>query len=235
MRIAILLSASRHPVSGRPVLAATEARAIGLALRLGGEVAGFHAGPGSEAARLALGHGLPRLVHLRLGGQEDPLPALHEALAAFSPRLILCGRRAEGGDETGLLPYRLAARLGAPILADAVEIAGNGGHVVQALARGGRRRLPLPAGAVVITVHPAAPPAGSFAFALQRRGAVETREAAGPVMATDIEERTMRRRGKLMAAPGAAPGKSGERLVDPEAEEAARAILAHLERIGVLR
>lgn len=233
MRIALLLSASRHPLTGRPALADTEARALGLALSLAGEVTGFHAGPKPAAASIAFGHGLTDLRHLRIAPGEDPLPPLAEALAEERPDLILAGRRAEGGEESGLLPYLIARRLGAEIVADAVSLreASQGLMVEQGLAKGTRRTLVAPPGSIV-TVHPGAPAPAPFAFAQAKRGRIETRDVNGMALARLFAERPLRRRGRALVN---AAGGEGERLVDPAPDDAARAILAHLERLGILR
>lgn len=255
MKIALLLSAGRHKVSGRPAPVPVELQALRLAVELagssGGTVTGLHAGPDIGPLTDALGHGLGRLVHLRGAEADDPLPALAAALGEGGYDLILAGRTGQGGEDSGLLPYTLARALGRPLLADAAALApgaepGTLG-VEQALARGARRRLlvRLPA---LVTVHPAAPPPLPFAFAALRRGRVETRDAlpATPAPRT-IEERPYRPRPKLIAkaAAGAsaqerlkaateAASGGGKLLVDPSPEEAAREILAHLRALGLV-
>lgn len=250
MRIAVLLSAGRHPVSGRPALARVEAQAAAMALALGGEVAGFHAGPDADAARQALGHGLPRLVHLRDPAGSDPVPSLALALAEFAPDLVLCGPRTVGGDETGLVPYRLAEATGRPIVADVCALRRDGTDwaLEQALPRGARRLL-REQGSPVATLNAAAPPPLAYVFARERSGLVEVREGVGaPGEASALVERPLRRRARLR--PGAVEGGSaaerlraateaagpakGELLVDPAPQDAARAILAHLRRIKAL-
>ncbi|MDQ0348526.1 electron transfer flavoprotein subunit beta [Ancylobacter vacuolatus] len=258
MKIAVLLSAGRHSVSGRPAPVPVELQALRLAVDLaaqcggqsGGDVTGLHAGPELGPLTDALGHGLAHLIHLRGEGTADPAPALATALAAGGYDLILAGRAGQGGWDAGLLPYTLARALGLPIIADAAGLApgeapGTLG-VEQALARGARRRLVvrLPA---LVTVHSAAPAPLPFAFAGMRRGRVETREAPpAPAPAPDVEERAYRPRPKLIAkaATGAsalerlraateAASGGGRLLVDPAPEEAAREILAHLRALGL--
>ncbi len=253
MRIAVLLSSGLHPVSGRPVLPTLEAQAIRMALALG-EVEGLHAGPSSAPAADALGHGLARLTHVVIGEDDDPVPALAAALAEWRPDLVLAGRRGQGGDETGLVPYAVAAALKAPLAPDAIALApgDRAGEIAleQALPKGVRRRLTvrLPA---VVTIHPDAPAAQAFAYGMARRGVVAAARgpwASAPASALGIEERAYRRRPKLMrnapaagsaaerlaTATGVADARGGRLLVDPSPDEAARAILAHLREIGVL-
>ncbi|MCK0208141.1 electron transfer flavoprotein subunit beta [Starkeya koreensis] len=255
MRIAVLLSAGRHAVSGRPAPVPVELQAVGLAAdfveRHGADLTGLHAGPDVGPLRDALGHGLPNLVHLVTGADDDPLPSLAAALREGAFDLILAGRVAQGGEDSGLLPYALARALGLPIVSDAAALAPGETpgtlNVEQALPRGARRRLlvRLP---VLVTVHPAAPAARPFAFAGARRGILETRPGlAAPRASTGLEERPYRPRPKLIAkaAAGASAAErlkaateaasgGGRLLVDPPPEEAAREILAYLAGIGVV-
>ncbi len=249
MRTAVCLSASLHPVSGQPALSRIEAQAVTLAAMLRGEIVGFHVGSDLRAPRAALGHGLTRLVHLTTTEGADPVPTLAAELAAFRPDLVLTGPRSVGGDETGLVPYRLAEALGWPILADAVAVAAvlGGFEVSCALPKGERLRL-RETGPLVLTLHPAAPPARAYAFAQERRGVVETRSGAASMSEEERPaERPMRLRAKvkpgasggsaadrLKAATETASAKGGQLLVDPDPEMAARALLAHLRAIGAV-
>lgn len=115
MRIAVLLSAGRHPVSGVVVLPRLEAQAIRIAtglaqacgVRDGLEAPyGLHAGPDAAAIADALGQGLARIEHIALGEDADPVPALAIRLAATAPDLVLAGRRGQGGGESGSFPTR---------------------------------------------------------------------------------------------------------------------------------
>ncbi|TCK23204.1 electron transfer flavoprotein beta subunit [Ancylobacter aquaticus] len=255
MKIAVLLSAGRHPVSGRPAPVPVELQAIRLAVEIGrqfgGDVTGLHAGPELGPLTDALGHGLARLVHLHNEGESDPAPSLAAALAEGAYDLILAGRAGQGGEDSGLLPYTLARTLGLPIIADAAALAlgeapGTLG-VEQALARGARRRLlvRLPA---LVTVHPAAPAPLPFAFAAARRGSSEARPGRhAPAPSPTVEERPYRPRPKLIAKAAAgstalerlraateAASGGGRLLVDPAPEEAAREILAHLRALGLV-
>ncbi|GLK70514.1 electron transfer flavoprotein subunit beta [Ancylobacter dichloromethanicus] len=252
MRIAVLLSAGRHPVSGRPAPVPVELQALGLALGLSDEVTGLHAGPDIGPLRDALGHGLPRLIHLASEAEDDPVPGLAAALASGGFDLVLAGRAGQGGEDSGLLPYALARALGLPIVADAVALAPGAAPgtliVEQALARGARRRLVIRLPAVV-TVHPAAPAPAPFAFAAARRGIVDVQ--AGPSAAEPArpasEERPYRPRPKLIARAGAGASAAerlkaatesasggGRLLVAPSPEEAAGEILQHLRALGLL-
>lgn len=245
MKVVVLLSAGLHPVSGRPVLPRIEAQAIALAQgleRVGAEVCGLHAGPEAGLPREALGHGLSRLVHRESPAGADPVPALAAALAEAVPDLVLAGRRGEGGEDTGLVPYLLAETLGLPLVADLVAIEGldaapPAARFEQIVSGTTRRRFTrrLP---VLATVHPRAPDPLPFAFARMRRGTVERLDGAVAETHRDgFEERPYRLRPKLMrrAGPGASAPASETVIVDPTPEEAARLILDHLERLGIRR
>ena len=255
MNVTVLLSAGRHPVSGDAVLPRLEAQMIRMAGSLGA-ARGLHAGAAVAPASDALGYGLALIDHLQIDGAADPVPALVAALAAAKPDVILAGRRSQGQDETGMVPYALAKALSIAIICDAIALApgiATGTLVVdQALPKGAKRRVTvrLPA---IVTVHPSAPPPLPFAYGQARRGRIETTahpetaDVTAPAM--PIEERPYRARPKMMrSAPAgasaterlrAATGEGGAGkanvLVDPPPEVAAREILVYLRRIGVLR
>ncbi|RFC65176.1 electron transfer flavoprotein subunit beta [Fulvimarina endophytica] len=241
MKTTVLLSAARHPVSGREALARLEAQAIALATRLGGDIRGLHAGPESDALREALGVGLSKIDRIDAPNGSDPMEDLASHLRAAGPDLILAGRRGQGGLDSGLLPYRLAERLGLTLVADAIAIeAGSEAGTVridQALKKGDRRRVTvrLP---VIVTVHPLAPPPAAFAYGAARRGMISTHPVNDPIrqegQGSEWEERPYRNRPKLMRTASASSGDAAEKLfVDPDPKEAARLILDYLERNGI--
>ncbi|NDW04326.1 electron transfer flavoprotein subunit beta [Jiella pacifica] len=244
MKTVVLLSDARNPVSGRAQLSRLEAQAIGLAAELDESPQGLHVGPGEEGVSAGLGHGLCGLDVIEAPEGEDPLPALAAFLATSlksdePPALVLCGRRGEGGLDTGLVPYLLAEALGLPILADAVALrpgeASDTLVVDQAMAKGARRRVTIRLPAIV-TVHPLAPPPLPFAFGRMRRGEIRRHAADVSEVPVDVDagERPHRARPKLMRTAGTASG--GANLhVGPDPEEAARLILAYLEDNGIRR
>lgn len=256
MRIAVLLSAGLHPVSGAPVLPRLEAQAIRMAAGLGAssEIFGLHAGPDAAALAEALGQGLPRIEHIRIAAGDDPVPALAVRLAEIAPDLILAGRRSQGDDESGLVPYALARALSIPLVSDVVAAALDAEGALrldQSLGRGALRRVVV-RGPAVVTCHPDAPAPLAYAYGRARRGSVATFAAAPAAIAAPavaVEERPYRRRPKIVkGAPAggsaaerlkAATGEggsaaSGRLLIQPDPEEAAREILAYLRQIGVL-
>lgn len=180
-RVAALVSVGRHPLSGRPRRAPLDARAVELGLRLAGPALRvLHAGdPEAPALREYLGMGLPRIEVLDLPGDADPLPALVDYLARREAGIVLTGLAAEGGEDSGLLPYLLAEALGCPVVGDVADIAlaGDRARVLQSLPRGHRRALEV-ALPFVAAVGSAAPVPRQSAFGPARRGRVEVLEAA---------------------------------------------------------
>ena len=251
LSVVVLLSVGRHPVSGRNRRAPMDARALLLALQLpGAAVLGLHAGdPGEPGLRDYLAQGLGHLRVLRLPAGHDPVPALVGELQGLKPALVLAGMRAEGHEDSGLVPYFVAEALGAAILPGAVGIepSGAGGELVQALA-GGRRRVQRFSFPVVATVGMAAPAPGPLAFGMARRGSVEAVavESAPDLPLAAVERRPARRRPpdragaagataleRLRAATETAGGH-GRLMVKPAPEEAADAIIDHLVHLGIL-
>lgn len=230
MRVIVLLSAGIHPQSGAPMPVPAELQAIALAHRLGCDVIGLHAGPDSAAVADCLGHGLDRIICLRITENDSPLAALEAEIAARKPDLVLAARRGQGGADSGLLPYALAQACEMPIVADAVALEA-GGIIIQALPRGARRRVAvrLPA---VVTVHESAPPALPFVYRQRLAGEmVEKPGIAAPAPAFVFEERPYRRRPKLIG--GMQKSARGKLLVHPTPEEAATAILDYLEKLNI--
>lgn len=182
-RIAVLLSVGQHPLTARPRRADQDARALELALQLPGvEVLPVHAGELNDqnetALRSYLGMGAAALKLLPAAEGEDVLPLLQQGLRDLQPDLVLCGKRAERGESSGLMPYLLAQSLGWPVISGLVEIERlEAGHVtvLQALPRGQRRRLrvTLPA---VLAMDDAAPAARQSAFGPARRGVLEVEQ-----------------------------------------------------------
>lgn len=245
LKAAVLVSVGRHPASGRARRAPLDARALELALRLpDADIHAIHAGDPSQAAlRDYLGMGPERLTVLAVESGCILIPALIAHLAALAPDIILAGSRAEGGEDSGMLPYLVAQGLGFGIVSDvaAVEIAGGRASLTQALPRGRRRlietRLP-----VVAVVNAAAPEPRQSAYARARRGVIDSIAIDAPADAFTeaCEIRPWRPRPKRMRMPAGASAldrlkamtetKSGEGtlLIRPSPEDAARAIYDYL-------
>lgn len=184
--IAVLVSAGQHPVSGEPRHCHNDSLALALGLNLASTVKVLHAGSPSNPALQD---------YFALGAtQIDVIPNsgdMIENLAAqlTDAKLILTGTRAENGEDSGLLPYLLAAKLSLPLVADALtitpltntpranQIQENQLEVLQFLPKGQRRRVLVDLPAVVV-VHPSATVALHFVHARKNLGSINTLPAS---------------------------------------------------------
>jgi electron transfer flavoprotein beta subunit len=257
VEIAVLLSIGSHPASGRARRAPLDAQALELALRLAetGQAARIHAlhagNPSEPALRDYLGMGLDRLEVLETAPGADPVPALTARLRELAPALILAGAVAEGGEDSGMVPYLIAQALNRTLVPDIVNIdlTATEAALTQALPRG-QRRLISAAPPLVATLHGSAHAARQSAFARARRGTIEARPAAVTVDDEFLAECTVRPwrpRPKLMrvqrggsaldrmkAATETKTGQ-GQLMVQPTPEEAAIAIYDCLVQQGMIR
>jgi electron transfer flavoprotein beta subunit len=242
LRIAVLVSVGHNPVSGRARARRNDGLALELARNLGGTVTVLHAGDPAEAALkdyLALGAGSVEVVPVVAGG--DAVAALADRLAGFD--LILTGSRAEGGADSGMLPYLISARLNLPLVGQALTIAltDASAEVTQFLPKGKRRRVGvmLPA---VVAIHPMAPVTPRYAFARRLAGRIQPHLASStgtavlspwrsepatrkPLKFKAAEKRTGHAR---MLSAIATESKGGAVLSDGSPAEKAQAILAYL-------
>jgi electron transfer flavoprotein beta subunit len=247
--IAVLLSVGSHPASGRARRAPLDAQALELALRLteAGQTARIHAlhagDPSQPALRDYLGMGLDRLEVLETAPGADPVPALIARLRELSPAIILAGSTAEGGEDSGMVPYLIAQALNRTLVSDIVGIdltaTGNATEaaLTQALRRG-QRRLVTATPPLVATLHSSAHAARQSAFARARRGTIDSKPAAVQQdgFLAECTVRPWRARPKLMrvqrggsaldrmkAATETKAGQ-GRLMVQPTPDEAAAAI-----------
>jgi electron transfer flavoprotein alpha subunit len=243
--VAVLLSVGRHPASGRARRAPLDARALEMALSIpGAEIHAIHAGdPTEPALRDYLGMGLERLTVLAVPQGSDPVPTITDHLKLLAPDVILCGGRAERGEQTGMVPYLVAEALGFAMVPDltAIDIDAAKAALTQALPRG-KRRLVETRTPVVATVSMAAPAPRQVAFARARRGIIDTVTADAPadsfLAAAEIRPwRPRPKRMRLAAATSAADRlkamtetKSGEGalMINPSPQDAARVIYDYL-------
>jgi electron transfer flavoprotein beta subunit len=192
-RIAVLVSTGRHPVSGTSRYSRNDALALELARALAerhhAHLDVLHAGDAADPALAEyLALGAHEVEVLACGTADDAAHMLAERVRDYD--LVLTGTRAEGAHDSGMLPYRVAAALGAPIVGGAVDIdidSGAGVAVVrQFLPKGLRRRVEttLPA---VIAVHPLANAQPRYAYARLRAGAIRPQRPAR-VNAPDASE-----------------------------------------------
>ena len=163
--IVVLLSAGRHPATGRLRPAEGDSRALavadGLAKR-GHDVTALHAGPDDQPLRMYGGFGIGSLTRLAMDEHADALAVIAGWLNARRPSLVLAGARAEQGEGSGLLPYALAQALGGTCIPDvaAVEDLGERVVLIQALPGGRRRRLAASLPSIVSVAHAAPLPGG---------------------------------------------------------------------------
>jgi electron transfer flavoprotein beta subunit len=180
MKIAVLVSVGRHPVSGTARYSRNDAAALTLALSLAKAhnttLDVLHAGDSSNPALqeyLALGAHSVEVLEMAdtPASQADAATLLAARLRGYD--LVLTGTRAEGAFDSGMLPYRVAHALGMPLVGAAVELSVRDGcaEVRQFMPKGVRRRVEvqLPA---LIAVHPLANAAPTYAYARLREGSI---------------------------------------------------------------
>jgi electron transfer flavoprotein beta subunit len=116
--------------------------------------------------------------YLALGASEIKVIAADEIIENLAKNvkdadLILTGSRAESGQNSGLLPYLLAAKLNMPIVTNVLEIKpiGDQLEILQFLPKGKRRRITLNLPAVV-AIHPLAAIELQYAYARQQQGKI---------------------------------------------------------------
>ncbi|MGZ2746744.1 electron transfer flavoprotein subunit beta/FixA family protein [Burkholderia stagnalis] len=175
-RIAVLVSVGRHPVSGVPRYSRNDAAALEigreLAERHHAQLDVIHAGdPLTPALAEYLALGAREVEVLTCRDGDDAAQALAARVEGYD--LVLTGTRAEGAYDTGMLPYRVAAALGYPLVGSAVDVTIDAGRaaVRQFLPKGLRRRVDaaLPA---VVAVHPLANAQPRYAYARLKAGTV---------------------------------------------------------------
>ena len=191
MKIAVLVSVGRHPVSGTARYSRNDAAALTLALSLtrahNATLDVLHAGDPSNPALkeyLALGARSVEVLDIAATPQMQADAAAPLAARLRGYDLVLTGTRAEGAFDSGMLPYRVANALEMPLVGAAVDITLRDGcaEVRQFMPKGLRRRVEvrLPA---VIAVHPLANAAPTYAYARLREGTIRpvaTQAAANP-------------------------------------------------------
>ncbi|MBC7755164.1 MAG: electron transfer flavoprotein subunit beta/FixA family protein [Bdellovibrio sp.] len=175
-RIAVLVSAGKHPVSGQPRHCRNDSLALQMGLNLANDILVLHAG---ESENPALQD------YLALGApQINVIPTTDNIVNNLATQLtntdlILSGTRAENGDDSGLLPYLLATKLNLALVADVVEIKAyeNKIEILQFLPKGRRRRVTVCLPALVV-VHPSAAVTLNFIHARQNLGSISTLSAS---------------------------------------------------------
>jgi electron transfer flavoprotein beta subunit len=250
--IAVLVSVGRHPASGRTRRAEGDATAVQMALELGRDhrIHLIHAGnPDERILRDYLGMGVPAITVLRVPERSDVIPSLVSHLKQLGPDLVLTGTQTEHGPSSGYLPYGVAKGLDYPIVPAiaGLTLEGKQAQLLQALPRGRRRAVTISLPLVATVDKVAAVPRQS-AFGKARRGHIAVLEgietSASP---PPWEERPARRRPKrlkvmaggsaeqrLKAASQMKAGK-GAQMINPDPDEAARAIYDYLVEEGIIK
>ncbi|GGD84249.1 drug:proton antiporter [Caballeronia grimmiae] len=244
MKIAVLVSVGRHPVSGTARYSRNDAAALAIALDIakqhGAQLDVLHAGdPGSPALAEYLALGAPRVEVLNTSG--DACAALAQRLADYD--LVMTGTRAEGAFDSGTLPYKLADALNVALVGSAVDVSvtNEGVEVRQFMPKGLRRgvRVQLPA---LVAVHPLANAAPRYAYARMKEGRVAPVAANAPV---DKEQSAwtlgpVTAKPKRLAAPEKRTGharmlsatttesRGGSVVIEGSSVEKAQVILAYL-------
>jgi len=244
MKIAVLVSVGRHPVSAKARYSRNDAAALTMALAIakdrGVALDVLHAGDPSEPAlQEYLALGAARVEVLDVEG--DAIAALAARLKGYD--LVMTGTRAEGAYDSGMLPYRLADALGVALLGSAVDAAVQdaGVEVRQFMPKGLRRRVraSLPA---LVAVHPMANAAPRYAYARLREGTIApvvTRAAADaeslqwtirpaaakPVRLAAAEKRSGHAR---MLSATTTESRGGSVVIEGSSVEKAQVILAYL-------
>ena len=248
LKIAVLVSPARHPLSGQPLRSVSDAAAfeLGCSLAPADRLTVLCAGMASrEGLNDYLGLGAAAIEVLTVAEAQDVLPALLARLKGFD--IVLCGVRSDGQSASGMLPYLLAEGLQVPLVSDVLEaeLAGTTLTLRQFLPKGMRRRLEV-ATPVVLAVHARAPQMRQYAYARARAGRV-TYAAPGngpavqPAPAWQFEPATRRPRPlkakvaqsghsrMLGAIGGGDSGARGGRIVKQgSAEQKAQALLDYL-------
>lgn len=187
-KISVLVSTGRNPISGVARYASNDAISLSLGLKLAETLsAKVDVLSATDALKtdiaaltdyLALGAEEVKVVSTMVG--ENFISSLIESLSSLKPDLILTGSRAENGEDSGLLPYVIAEKLGLPIIANALEISNVGENleILQFLPKGKRRRVIISLPAVVV-VHPLAPVKLHYAAAKKTTGVITMLPATG--------------------------------------------------------
>lgn len=251
-QIMVLVSAGRHPLSGRPRRAERDAKALDLALSLSPSATAVFAGdPESPVIRQYLGMSVPVLNVLKQPEGADTSVALAEYVASQQPRLVFCGARAEHGESSGMVPYLVANAINATVVPDVVNVLEQSPtdvEILQALAGGQRRKLRVALPAVLI-VSASAPPARQSAFIKVRDGLVNVFKVG---VQMDEEQQSWQwqpakmrpkrtktvaanasSRDRFKAATAAPVSSGGNVIVNPSPREAAQAVVQLLKEKGL--
>lgn len=177
MKVTVLVSLGRHPKSGRLMLSPNDARALALAKHLTDQPRLVHVGEVSQQQTLRqyLGLGFDSIDLIEAVSGQDICGALIEDLRQHPADLILAGERAQGQDDTGLVPYLVAQGLGLPLVDRLLSIDANL-KATQFLPKGQRRIMSL-AKPSIVTVSENAPLELEYVARRARQGQINILQA----------------------------------------------------------
>jgi electron transfer flavoprotein beta subunit len=260
-KIAALVSAGRHPVSGEARHCRNDSLAMSIGLTLTKKINAIstnasitnqtslrvmHAGnPDNAALKDYLALGAKHIDVIALTAECNIIDSLANELT--NTDLILTGSRAENGQDSGLVPYLLAEKLGFSLVANVLEVklTSEGLEVLQFLPKGKRRSIIVQLPAVVI-VHPLAPVELRHAYAQQVMGNVSQQQSLPFKPVTDQDnslqwqkQSTLRKPIKLkarenksgharMLSATVSENKGGAVVIDGDSVEKAQVILRYL-------
>lgn len=250
LRVAVLVSVGRHPVSGAPRWSRNDARALSLAFALPPSLTSIeviHAGNAQHAALadyLALG--VKALNVVSVAPDINIVPAL--LARVHHADLIICGSRAEGQEDSGMVPYLLANALDMNLVPSVLDltIAQDRAVAEQFLPKGRRRSVEvgLP---TVVTVHPLAPLTVRYAYAQKLAGRIIAAPAQAPAIAgTDWTVEAIRAKPIKLAAREKRSGhtrmlsatttesRAGQVMSQGSTQEKAAAVITYLREHGLI-
>jgi electron transfer flavoprotein beta subunit len=177
LKIAALVSAGKHPASGQARHCRNDSLALQMGLSLTKYLKVLHAGDANNPALQD---------YLALGAQQiEVISATDDIVENLATQLgnvdlILTGTRAENGQDSGLLPYLLAAKMRLPLATGALALKPSDGQIeiLQFLPKGARRRVSVKLPAIVV-VHPLAPVDLHFVHAQKKSGNIVTLPISG--------------------------------------------------------
>lgn len=184
MKVTVFVSVARHPKSGRTMLAPNDAKALAVAKRLVDQPTVVHVGPKEHewTLRQYLGLGFETIELIQPNGDQDVSALISGYLQQNPCDLAVFGERAQGMEDTGLVPYLCAQATDMPMIDQVLSIAG--GEITQFQPKGKRRVMPLPANAL-ITVSENAPLELEYVARRARNGVIkQVSTTATPVAET---------------------------------------------------
>lgn len=237
-KIAVLLSAGVHPVSGKPRMAPNDARAVEMALCQNADCTAIHAGNSDNPAlRDYSGLGVDVIEVLGPTKEgDDIVPPLVRRLSELKPDIVLTGMRSEHGEASGMVPYQIAQQLGLKHVASvcAIESIDESKAIIVQGYKGFPRRkiaVKLPA---LFSMSELAPPPRMRAFAKARSGKLEQIHVAAEQDEESVSwsRSPARRRPKKITV--GQSGGAGKALADLSPDEAAAKIASFLKEIGIM-